>query len=78
VGAIELDYQTYLQTTRWRLIREEVLCRDGYRCVICYSNKNLNCHHRCYDRIGDEQFGDVYTLCADCHELFHKAGKLRK
>lgn len=36
------------------------------------SSHNLNIHHIDYDRIGQERFGDLIVICADCHEYLHE------
>jgi len=46
---LKLDLQQY------RLLREEVLQRDGWRCQLCGSMKNLQVHHRKFrSLLGDD------------------------
>lgn len=73
-----VEYSTYLQTTRWKLLRDEVLARDGYRCRVCNSRECLEVHHRTYERIGNEDFDDLTTLCCRCHDTFSRHGRLVK
>ena len=54
--------------------RRRVLSRDGYKCIICGSNKNLEAHHIIPVRNSNEQkFNDNngITLCRECHRLVH-------
>jgi len=33
---------------------------------------NMHVHHIDYDRIGNENFGDLIVICAVCHNTLHK------
>lgn len=63
------EYKDYLQSKRWLRLRAAVFKRDGYRCVICNSNQDLQCHHRTYKRIFKERMSDLTTLCGSCHNV---------
>lgn len=67
-----MDYQLYLQTYDWHIKRSAALKRAGYRCQVCNSPDNLNAHHRTYERLGNEQEGDITILCTDCHALYSR------
>lgn len=71
-----MPYDEYLKTEHWQSARKTILLRDGYRCCVCNSAGPLNVHHRTYERRGEEQPGDLTTLCQSCHEMFHSNGKL--
>jgi hypothetical protein len=74
-----MPYVEYLQTSEWKNKRLKTLKRSGYHCQLCNkSDVMLNVHHRTYERLGCERIGDLITLCHDCHEKFHKNGKLVK
>lgn len=73
-----VEYSTYLLTSRWKLLRDEVLARDGYRCRVCNSRECLEVHHRTYERIFNEDFDDLTTLCCRCHDTFSRHGRLVK
>jgi hypothetical protein len=73
-----LPYAEYLQSEHWQTIRLEVLKRDGDHCRVCNSEDRLEVHHRTYERLGCEDLEDLMTLCHDCHETFHKNGRLAK
>jgi 5-methylcytosine-specific restriction endonuclease McrA len=73
----KMPYQEYLQTPEWKARRLRHLKSVGYRCQICNaSGKTLNVHHRTYIRRGEELYQDLVVLCEDCHETFHREGKL--
>jgi len=61
-----------LEQKRWREAREEVLKRDGYRCVRCGSTEELHVHHILERRKGGEhKLGNLITLCRRCHQKEH-------
>jgi hypothetical protein len=66
------NYDDYLRTIRWKRLSEETKRLAGFRCQICNSNKNLNAHHRTYERLGEELQSDLVCLCNACHKLFHE------
>ncbi len=55
----------------WNLIRVQRLKLSGDRCETCdlgpEDGAMLECHHRTYERFGDEDLNDVRMLCSDCH-----------
>jgi len=65
------EYQEYLNSEEWFAKRAMVLRFWDYKCVICYSDKNLHLHHRTYARRGDENVTDLIPLCKNCHSLYH-------
>jgi len=65
-------YREYLDSQVWFEKRAIALTRDGHRCRLCYSKRNVNVHHRRYPKVlGEEPLNDLITLCAKCHEKFH-------
>lgn len=66
------DYQAYLNSRKWEETRRRIFKRDGYRCCICGTAKNLRCHHITYENIGHEKDSDLVTLCDSCHETVHQ------
>jgi len=68
-----MPYPDYLLTGHWQEVREKVLFRDGYMCMLCCSNQSLHVHHRTYEHRGEEQLHlrDLITLCEVCHTKFH-------
>lgn len=72
------SYKEYLKTEHWQSQRKAALHRANYRCQVCNSsNKQLDVHHRTYERLGVELPADLIVLCNDCHGLFHKNGRLQ-
>jgi len=72
-----MNYKDYLQSEHWQNKRKEVISKQGNRCRICNSNKNLNIHHRTYRQYGKSILGHelnlfLLPLCRDCHVLWHK------
>lgn len=68
---VQMPYGDYLKTDEWKAKRDATVERDGGRCRLCYSEKNLQVHHRTYSRRGNEDLNDLTTLCKECHEHFH-------
>jgi len=64
--SIRLEQQDYQN------LREHVLRRDGWRCQLCGSMRNLEVHHiefRSHGGADDER--NLMTLCFDCHRSLH-------
>jgi hypothetical protein len=63
-----LDYQDYLQSPFWFVIRNIVLFRDSFKCRVC-SAKATTVHHISYD--ADVLYGKdiepLVSLCEPCH-----------
>lgn len=72
------NYQDYLKSDHWMTMKRLALDYAEHRCQICYSQRVLNVHHRTYKRLSKEKLTDLTVLCRDCHEIFHKNGKLCK
>lgn len=66
------EHLKYLGTDNWNQIRQYVLKRDNYTCVICGKSKGrLYVHHKTYKRWSKENMSDLVTLCYACHEDIH-------
>jgi hypothetical protein len=65
-------YQEYLSSYEWRIIRKNVLEIDNFKCVSCNSKSNLHIHHITYKNVGNEDTGDLLTLCSLCHKIIHQ------
>ena len=63
-----VNYNEYIKSDKWRTKRLECLKRDNYQCQKCGTAINLVIHHTTYDRLGNEDIGDLVTLCKDCHK----------
>ena len=68
----KLPYQQYLQTRHWKMLRSKALKKAKGKCQLCNaSGKQLDVHHKTYDRKGKEKLTDLIVLCHDCHSKFH-------
>ena len=73
------SYEEYLHSPEWDRTRRAARRRAKHRCQVCNtSKKQLDTHHRTYERLGSELPGDLIVLCRDCHTIFHKNGKLAR
>lgn len=73
-----LPYSEYLKTSHWQNLRANKLRYANFRCQLCNSGRELNVHHKTYERKGCEWYADLIVLCGDCHETFHENRKLAK
>ena len=64
------NYKRYLQTKAWKKTRNKIR-RDRKVCERCGDNKNLQVHHKNYDRAGGEVVADLELLCEQCHKRNH-------
>jgi HNH endonuclease len=65
-------YEEYLWSPWWRLhVRRQALDRADSRCEQCASPRELEVHHRTYERLGHEDPDDVMVLCGRCHAGTH-------
>jgi hypothetical protein len=62
-------YKEYLRSQHWSERRLDFLRFWGYRCCLCNSRRDVEVHHRTYERIGREELTDCVVLCERCHEL---------
>lgn len=69
--ARELAYENYLRTPWWRARRNAALRASGFCCQRCACRRNLQVHHRSYERLGAEADDDLEVLCRGCHEGNH-------
>lgn len=70
-------YNRYIKSEKWKLKREAVLRRDGYRCFVCGNHKSLEAHHLTYKDFGKEKLYQIITLCRSCHKAIHKKVKIK-
>jgi 5-methylcytosine-specific restriction endonuclease McrA len=53
-------------------LRNQVLRRDGWRCQVCSSMKNLQVHHKTLrSQQGSDDDLNLITLCGCCHDRVH-------
>lgn len=54
----------------WLERRSQAMARDGYACVLCYSQEELEVHHVISRKEGGkDNLENLMTLCRQCHEL---------
>jgi 5-methylcytosine-specific restriction protein A len=64
-------YAAHLRSPSFRALRKQAFERDGYRCVDCGAEEQLQCDHETYARFGRELLEDVVTRCKPCHMRRH-------
>ena len=61
-----------LRVEEYKLLRQQVLERDGWKCQNCGSAKDLHVHHLTKrSRLGNDELDNLITLCAICHLREH-------
>ncbi len=63
------EYKAYLQSDRWREVREQRLHIGRWKCAACEETRDLEIHHLTYERIFKEEMADLIPLCKRCHKL---------
>lgn len=63
------NYEKYLRSDWWQIVRRAALSRAGYKCERCGKKGRLDVHHKHYDSLGKEDIKeDVAVLCRNCHK----------
>ena len=68
------QYAQDLKHPLWERKRSEIMGRDGYKCRLCGSRKELRVHHLKYSngkRAWEYPNIDLITLCDECHQKVH-------
>ena len=74
----QLKYNNgFLSSIYWKIVRDYILWKNHYRCVLCKNKEQLNVHHRDYENHGLEHLylDDLIVLCQKCHSDYHKIKK---
>lgn len=69
------EYNNYLQSHHWMQVRLRYRQGHKYRCFACPKKKDLQLHHRTYERIGAELDSDLVYLCGKCHGKIHRLAR---
>jgi hypothetical protein len=64
-------YHDYIESDKWRTLRQKALRRDNWLCQGCLEAAAEHAHHLTYERLGNELLCDLVSLCVDCHQLCH-------
>ena len=66
-----MNYEDYLKSDTWRILRKKRLQLDHFRC--CYCGKVAKVvHHLKYIYPKKDKLKNVRSMCNDCHEWWHK------
>lgn len=68
---ISEEYKQYLQSDKWKGLRQKVLDRDNHKCRICGNTNGLDVHHITGQNRFNESPADLMTLCRKCHDIIH-------
>lgn len=69
------------QLATWAEVKQQAHQRDGWRCVGCGTDRDLDCQHRANKGMGGSKqldtIANALTLCRRCHEFAdtHKNGE---
>jgi 5-methylcytosine-specific restriction endonuclease McrA len=61
------EYRAYLASPAWDRTRRAALDRARWKCAVCGLGHDLEIHHKTYERLGAEAWGDLICLCRLCH-----------
>ena len=65
------SYQAYLASPWWKARRNQALRDAKFRCQRCGVKRDLQVHHRSYQRLGAELPTDLEVVCRGCHLGHH-------
>ena len=70
-------YINYLKSKKWKARRYAALERAKFKCQFdeCFERESLAVHHKTYDRLGNEDPGNLIVLCSGHHWYIHKKNK---
>ena len=63
------DYQTYLASREWAILKNAVRERAGGICERCRNGPIQSTHHLTYARIYHEELTDLIGVCDPCHKF---------
>lgn len=70
-------YKEYLDSPEWFEVKKRVWDRvrrehgGSLVCERCGAPGRGECHHRTYDRLGNECLSDLLHVCPECHAFLH-------
>lgn len=73
---MDAEYEDFIASETWKGIKKEVIGIQDKSCAVCGSVKNIQIHHKHYDKeFGTESNDDLMVLCESCHEEMHQEVK---
>lgn len=75
---IPANYNDYMQSNRWRDVRNTALLSYSHKCAVCGNKKDVHVHHRNYDSFGNENISDLVVVCRMCHFYIHPKAHMTK
>lgn len=66
-----IKYSEYLRSGWWQKRRCQALDESGWACSVCFSEVDLQVHHRNYENLGCEKKEDLVVACEVCHNIWH-------
>lgn len=65
------EYTKLMKSDYWLEVRERIFARHEWKCALCGSSQNLECHHVRYSHLGHEAEypEDLMCLCKKHHAL---------
>ena len=66
------DYDEYLKTEKWALLRTKVFDRAEGKCEGCGEQPPSEVHHLTYEHVGREFLFQLVALCSQCHDRIHE------
>lgn len=63
---LRIDFDEYLNSTYWQLLKENILIQYDYKCCICGSSHNIDVYH-ITKNLGRETPDDTIVLCSECN-----------
>lgn len=64
-------YYQYLKSKSWTYKKMQLFEERGKFCEVCKSEKNIQVHHKNYERLFQERLEDLAVLCSKCHMREH-------
>jgi 5-methylcytosine-specific restriction endonuclease McrA len=71
-----MDYYSQLLAPEWKSKRLKILQRDNFSCTQCGNKKDLQVHHKKYDKnklAWEYTNNNLITLCIKCHTELHNS-----
>lgn len=65
------SYGDYLRSPRWQDTRRRYWASELPKDCMCGETEALQLHHLTYERVAEEQLGDLTPLCKRCHKMIH-------